>query len=1787
MKNTNKILLSITIILCYIGGIPFNAEAAVGMSDYTSVPPFVSDIVEPNVMILQSNGATMLNPAYCAAQNIRTFGHIEGGKWKPKGIFCTEDMESRPTPPSVSGSDDAWTGAQLTDLSMLKGNEINPASDADYYMFYAAAGTTYTLAVSAAGSGTGSLSDSYLYLYSTDGTTLITEDDDAGPGLDSLISAWTPTVSGYYYAKVESYYSSYTGTYSLKITPSTSSWGAGYSSTTDYYGFFKADAPDDADASADTRYMTTTGSGAYLASSGNDAKYFRIDGADGLGTHADSLTWSGNFLNWLTMRRIDTARKALIGGRGKCEKPKCESVLDLSASPSGANAGPSFLVGTASDFPKTLTNYRTQTGNANAIWYHEPEKTSKTKTEDGGYRIVRYVREKAVGDPDVSPYTAGKACYGVKDAKLYERTVVTPIVGLDNPVEYCHLSETTTDTCYNSDGSSETCAKGTLYDMDRDGAANEYVTNNNSATGAGGSGWAFREREDEDDEGKYGSCTDAQVEACEDADKNIYYNPDVPGDPLNCTCTNIADKHKLRVWVDTVETSDLGIVQKTADKIRFGLGFFRKDDKVPAKNDGAEVLVPVDFYNNKVTVFSKDKAFYVPHITALTHQIMGLKLKDDPAVTGNKIIEDKDAKPKSWSPLAEGLWTVVGYFQQSSTNTAASCANSVSLSYTYGATTYTYPAEGDPCGPHYYDVSKGQPATQFSYYWAYQYGNYTGAWNNPGAAPAVSGWAYYYNFDPYYFTRDYNNDGILQSTEKDKPAPCCKSFVLMVTDANSSYDQNVPSTQRTALDGNVDAPTCPPFPYRDKYDNTSKPENNPYASCGSGFLDDVAYWANINDLRNPDPGAVTNTTKQTLTTYILYAFGAGSSLVKDAAKYGGFDDSNSNNLPDLASEWDTDGNSVPDTYFEAQTAQDLPNKLLQAIESILKQSASGTSVSVLATSAEGEGALYQAYFYPRKILSDFSERTWLGYTRGLFLDSYGNLREDTDANGRLTLLDDYIVRMEFDAVTYEVKAKRYKDTKENGEATTYISQVSLDNIKPIWEAGKILAARTTSRNVYTWLPGGAGSGPTTDGFISRTGTAVDFSTANNVTLQPYLRAASSGESTNLISYIRGSDITGYRDRELDDGNTWRLGDIVYSTPTVVASPKEQYDIIYGSHAGVYSDFRKKYKDRRQIVYVGANDGMLHAFNAGVYKAGNDPATAGVTEHGWFTANPSSGDGWGAALGDELWAFTPYETLPHLAWLTCDQGAANPAACGGAKYGHTFYVDLKPKVTDVRIFCDSVGSLSPPASPDCVAGQGGGAGTSHPGGWGTILIMGMRLGGGSMGVDLSSPADADAADAGEAFKSAYYVFDITDPEQKPVLLWRFTDADMGFTTGFPSIAHISGSPEKWFMVIGSGPTNTNPPTTTPPMPGTMSYTGTSSQNGRIFIFDLVGGTNSITFTRLGVNNDAAKDLINSTGATPGYGFMGDASVVDGNLDYTSDIIYIGSAYSTTSGGMANKGRLYRINTKGSTIPAEWELSLMFDQDRPLLVGPSVTKDKNTDSLWVFFGTGRLWTTDDKQTTDTQSIYGIRDACWKYDSAAIPTHCTTTYTKASDLLNVTDVVVKQGAAATVTSAALSMADACYFGGSSCLLERVRAKQGWFINLPLSRERVLSKSSILGGVLLASSFVPNTDICSFQGDSYLYALYYETGAAYIKPVIGTETISGVDYISKSISLGKGMPTTVGIGIGQSARGYVQTSTGTIVELDIEPALSVKSGPAGWREKTGGGGTVDIEEIYKHIVK
>jgi type IV pilus assembly protein PilY1 len=85
----------------------------------------------------------------------------------------------------------------------------------------------------------------------------------------------------------------------------------------------------------------------------------------------------------------------------------------------------------------------------------------------------------------------------------------------------------------------------------------------------------------------------------------------------------------------------------------------------------------------------------------------------------------------------------------------------------------------------------------------------------------------------------------------------------------------------------------------------------------------------------------------------------------------------------------------------------------------------------------------------------------------------------------------------------------------------------------------------------------------------------------------------------VIDWLRGEDQPAI-DGSLPNPPTFRaretvLGDILSSGPLLVGPPRQLFD------DDAYTSFKTTHKDRRDMVYVGANDGMLHAFDAATLK----------------------------------------------------------------------------------------------------------------------------------------------------------------------------------------------------------------------------------------------------------------------------------------------------------------------------------------------------------------------------------------------------------------------------------------------------------------------------------------------------------------------------------------------------------------------------------------------------------
>ena len=153
-----------------------------------------------------------------------------------------------------------------------------------------------------------------------------------------------------------------------------------------------------------------------------------------------------------------------------------------------------------------------------------------------------------------------------------------------------------------------------------------------------------------------------------------------------------------------------------------------------------------------------------------------------------------------------------------------------------------------------------------------------------------------------------------------------------------------------------------------------------------------------------------------------------------------------------------------------------------------------------------------------------------------------------------------------------------------------------------------------SRNIYTYIPDGAGGG-----------SVVAFTTGNAALLSAHLNAGSG--ASGVISYVRSLP----------------LGAIIGSTPALMDPPSldPPPDNDYG-RTDATGTFAGDHKNRRSIIFFGANDGMIHAVDA--------------------------------RTGYEVWAFIPYNLLPKLRTLVDGQPVEQ----------FDYFVDSSPKIAEVKI-----------------------------------------------------------------------------------------------------------------------------------------------------------------------------------------------------------------------------------------------------------------------------------------------------------------------------------------------------------------------------------------------------------------------------------------------------------------------------------------------------------------------
>jgi type IV pilus assembly protein PilY1 len=217
-----------------------------------------------------------------------------------------------------------------------------------------------------------------------------------------------------------------------------------------------------------------------------------------------------------------------------------------------------------------------------------------------------------------------------------------------------------------------------------------------------------------------------------------------------------------------------------------------------------------------------------------------------------------------------------------------------------------------------------------------------------------------------------------------------------------------------------------------------------------------------------------------------------------------------------------------------------------------------------------------------------------------------------------------------------------------------------------------------------------------------------------------------------------------------------LSDIVDSSPTWVGPPQASFPAhwidktnaggAFPENAGpTYQTFQVAAETRTNLVYAGANDGLLHGFRSGAYTA------AGIYD---VTA-PND--------GIELLAYMPSAVLNAM------HNSVNPQLdFANAQYGHMFSVDGTPGIGDLY----------------------------YQGAWHSWLVGGLAAGGSSIFIlDITDPTQFAESNA------ANLVIGDWNPSNLVCANVGGCGANLGFTYGVPEIRRLHNG--MWGVLFGNG------------------------------------------------------------------------------------------------------------------------------------------------------------------------------------------------------------------------------------------------------------------------------------------------------------------------------------------------------------------------------------------------
>ncbi len=439
-------------------------------------------------------------------------------------------------------------------------------------------------------------------------------------------------------------------------------------------------------------------------------------------------------------------------------------------------------------------------------------------------------------------------------------------------------------------------------------------------------------------------------------------------------------------------------------------------------------------------------------------------------------------------------------------------------------------------------------------------------------------------------------------------------------------------------------------------------------------------------------------------------------------------------------------------------------------------------------------------------------------------------------------------------------------------------------------------------------------------------------------------------------------------------------------------------------------------------------------------------------------------------------------------------------------------------------------------------------------WKTVLVSGLNGGG-----------------------KGYFALDITDPDTSfiqtraaDLALWEFTandDADLGYSYNWPAKNLANGQSRqivrmndgRWAAIVGNG------------------YNSDAGK-AALFILFLDGGTDGSWANGGNGGGDYVKLVAESSG---GNG-LSTPVPFDRNGDGKVDVIYAGDL----------KGNLWKFDVS-STDPGQWRVALsgtpLFTarddagNAQPILAPPEITVHK-LGGVMLLFGTGKYLEESDAGSTAVQSFYGLWDRAGAVGASGtlsgeaitgrqwLLAQSVNEYAAGSVLDGrAVSIGVRVPTGSTVVWCNAASLTSCETGGVPV------AHLGWRLDLPSSGERLTGIPQLINGVIYFSTFIPSGAPCQHGGDGWLMALDYANGTVISYPAFDTNG-DGILNFSSDARAG-GIKTGAALGGATFMRAGGKSGQGVALLNRLTGDLLSIAGNLG----SGGSGRVSWHEVVE----